>query len=81
LLGFGGWVLEIGKRSDPAQGWVLLPRRWLVERTCGWLSPGRALARDDAFHPETTEGLIQVAMIHRMLRRLAKGGRPQACTC
>jgi putative transposase len=76
-----GWVLEIVKRSDRAKGWVLLPRRWVVERTFGWLSQCRALARDYEFHAETSEALIQVAMIHLMLRRLAKGGRPLACPC
>ena len=74
-----GWVLEIVKRSDTAKGWVLLPRRWVVERTFGWLSQCRALARDYEFHPETSEALIQVAMIHRMLRRLAKGVQPCPC--
>src|SRR5262249_43828132 len=43
------WVLEIVKRSDTAKGWVLLPRRWAVERTFGWLSQCRALALDDRF--------------------------------
>ena len=76
-----GWVLEIVKRSDTAKGWVLLPRRWVVERTFGWLSQCRALARDYEFHPETSEALIQVAMIHLMLRRLAKKGKSVACLC
>jgi putative transposase len=75
------WILEIVKRSDTATGWVLLPRRWVVERTFGWLSQCRALARDYEFHPETSEALIQVAMIHLMLRRLAKKGQPVACPC
>lgn len=75
------WVLEIVKRSDQVKGWVLLPRRWVVERTFGWLSPCRALARDYEFHPETSEALIQVAMIHLMLRRLAKGAQPKTCSC
>lgn len=74
-----GWVLEIVKRSDTAKGWVLLPRRWVVERTFGWLSQCRALARDYEFHPETSEALIEVAMIHLMLRRLAKVGQTRAC--
>ena len=39
------------------------------------------LARDYEFHPETSEALIEVAMIHLMLRRLAKGGEPNACPC
>jgi putative transposase len=67
-----GWVPAIVKRSDAAKGWGLLPRRWVVERTFGWLSQCRALARDDEYHPETSEALIQVAMIHLMLRRLAR---------
>lgn len=67
-----GWILEIVKRSDTAKGFVLLPRRWVVERTFGWLSQCRALARDYEYHTETSEALIQVAMIHLMLRRLAK---------
>ncbi len=67
-----GWVLEIVKRSEAAKGWVLLPRRWVVERTFGWLSQCRALARDYEYHPETSETLIQVAMVHLMLRRLTR---------
>lgn len=76
-----GWVLAIVKRSEQAEGWVLLPRRWVVERTFGWLSQCRALARDYEFHPETSEALIQIAMIHVMLRRLVKSGRAVACSC
>jgi putative transposase len=67
-----GWVLQIVKRSDAVKGWVLLPRRWVVERTFGWLSQCRALARDYDYHPETSAALIQVAMVHLMLRRLAR---------
>lgn len=75
------WVLGIVKRGGAVKGWVLRPRRWVVERTFGWLSQCRALARDYESHPETSEALIQVAMIHLMLRRLAKGGRPKASPC
>lgn len=67
-----GWVVQIVKRSDAAKGWVLLPRRWVVERTFGWLSQCWALARDYDYHPETSEALIHVAMVHLMLRRLAR---------
>jgi putative transposase len=66
-----GWVLQIVKRSDDAKGFVVLPRRWVVERTLGWLSNYRRLSRDYEFHPETGEALVQVAMVHVMLRRLA----------
>lgn len=75
------WVLEIVRRSESAKGWVLLPRRWVVERTFGWLSQCRALARDYEYHAETSEALIQVAMIHLMLRRLARKNQPKACRC
>ena len=75
-----GWVLEIVKRSDTAKGWVLLPRRWVVERTFGWLSQCRALARDYEYHAETSAALIQVAMIHLMLRRLARRARNKTST-
>ena len=69
------------RRSEAAKGWVLLPRRWVVERTFGWLSQCRALARDYEYHAETSEALIQVAMIHLMLRRLARKSQPKACSC
>jgi putative transposase len=67
------WVLELVKRSAAATGWVLLPRRWVVERPFAWRSNGRALARDSAYHPETTAAWIQIGRIHRLLRRLTKG--------
>jgi putative transposase len=73
------WVLEIVKRSDTTWRWGWLPPRGGVERTFGWLSACRGLARDYDFHAETSAGLIQVAPIHLMVRRLAKGGRPQVC--
>jgi putative transposase len=68
-----GWLLRIVRRPKEVKGWVLLARRWVVERTFAWLSNCRALARDYDYHPETSEAWIQVAMIHLMLRRLAKG--------
>jgi putative transposase len=52
---------------------VLLPRRWVVERTFGWLVQYRRLSKDYEFHPQTSEAMIQVAMIHLMLRRLEAG--------
>jgi putative transposase len=75
-----GWLIEVVKRNADVKGWVVLPRRWVVERTLAWLSNCRALSRDYEYHPETSEALIQVAMIHLMLRRLARRatGQPPA---
>lgn len=66
-----GWILTIVKRSDDAKGFVVLPRRWVVERTLGWLSNYRRLSRDYEYHPASGEAMVHVAMIHVMLRRLA----------
>lgn len=63
--------LEIVKRSDTAKGFVVLPRRWVVERTFGWLGRQRRLSKDYEFRTDTSEAMIRVAMIGLMLRRLA----------
>jgi putative transposase len=66
-----GWVLEIVKRSDDVKGFKLLPRRWVVERTCGWLGRFRRMSKDYEFDPKTSESMIHLAMINIMVRRLA----------
>ena len=71
LRSFCGWVLEIVKRDEAAKGWQLRPRRRVVERTISWLNGSRRLSRDYEYGPETSEALIQIAMIHLMLHRLA----------
>lgn len=68
---FGGWVLEIVKRPVDAKGFVLLPRRWVVERTFGWLGRCRRLSKDYEALPETAEAFVHLAMIGLMVRRLA----------
>lgn len=65
------WMLETIKRSDDSKGFVLLPKRWVVERTWGWLNWSRRLSKDYEVLPETSETFIYVAMIRLMLRRLA----------
>jgi len=53
------------------QGFVLLKKRWVVERTFGWLMGCRRLVRDYELLPETEETFIYLAMIRIMVRRLA----------
>jgi len=66
--------LEITKRSDGVKGCVVIPKRWIVERTLGWFNRYRRLSKDDEYHTETSEAMIRVAMIHVMVRRLARIG-------
>src|SRR3954467_6308411 len=65
-----GWELQVVKRTDKEKGFKVLPKRWVVERTFGWLGRYRRLSKDYEVLPETSEALIQMAMIHVMVRRL-----------
>ena len=65
-----GWVLEIVKRSDDTTGFVVLPKRWIVERTFGWFGWYRRLSKDYEELTENSNAMILVCMIHRMLRHL-----------
>jgi putative transposase len=65
-----GWELQVVKRTDKEKGFKVLPKRWVVERTFGWLGRYRRLSKDYERWPETSEAMIQMAMIHIMLRRL-----------
>jgi transposase len=67
-------VVEIVKRTDDVKGFKVLPRRWVVERSFGWLVRNRRLARDYERLTATSEAMIKVAMIRLMLVRLA--GQP-----
>lgn len=67
----GTWKIEIVKRSDIAKGFVVLPKRWIVERTLAWISRNRRLARDFERYARTATAFIRLAMIRIMLRRLA----------
>jgi putative transposase len=66
-----GWTIEIVKRSDIAKGFVLLPKRWIVERTFSWFGHYRRLSKDYEYSPDTSETMIYIAMTHLMVRRLA----------
>jgi transposase len=65
------WILETVLRPQGAQGFVLLPKRWVVERTYGWLHWCRRLNVDYEHLTTSSEALIHIAMIRIMLRRLA----------
>jgi len=67
-----GWVFEVIKRTEEATGFVVLPRRWVVERTFAWLGRYRRLSKDYEQLPETSEAMIYAAMVRIMLRRLAR---------
>ena len=67
---FGGWVLELVRKAADQVGFVVLPRRWVVERTFGWLVRSRRLARDYERLTASSETMIEVEMIHLMLKRL-----------
>ena len=67
-----GWILEIVKRSDDIKGFKVLPHRWVVERTFGWLGRYRRLSKDYEGLTESSQAFIYTAMIHIMIRRLAR---------
>lgn len=65
------WIVQVVLRPEQTKGFVLLKKRWVVERTFGWLMQSRRLVRDYELLPETSETLIYIAMIRIMVRRLA----------
>jgi putative transposase len=67
----GSWVLQIVKRRD-AHRFVVLPKRWVVERTFAWISRNRRLARDFERYARTVAAFFRLAMIRIMLRRLTR---------
>ena len=67
-----GWTLELMRRPTQQHTFQVLPRRWVVERTLGWLNLRRRLSKDYEALPETTENWIYISMTGLMLRRLAK---------
>ena len=62
--------VEIVKRSDQAQGFVVLPKRWIVERTLAWLGRCRRLAKDWECLSRKAMAFLRLASIRLMLRKL-----------
>ena len=72
----GAWKLEIVKRTEQHR-FVVLPKRWVVERTFAWIARNRRLARDFERYARTVAAFVRLAMIRIMLRRLT---RPIPCS-
>ena len=64
--------MEIVKRSDDMSSFVVLPRRWVVERTFSWLGRNRRLAKDFENLAETLATFVTIASIQLAVRRLAR---------
>jgi putative transposase len=67
-----GWMLEIVKLRDDIKGFQVLPRRWIVERTFGWLGRYRRLSKDYKGLTESSQAFIYAAMINIMVKRLER---------
>ena len=65
-----GYRLEVVSRPPGSVGYVKLPKRWVVERTFAWLGRYRRLGRDYERYADSSEAMVQVGSIHRMLRLL-----------
>jgi putative transposase len=70
-----GLALVIVRRAAGATGFVVQPRRWVVERSLGWLNRWRRLSKDYEELPEVSEAMVTLAMIRLMLHRLVHPGR------
>lgn len=65
-----GWAVEVVKRNETGK-FVVLPKRWIVERTFAWLAFSRRLNRDYETNPRQSEAMIKLAMIHLLVKRLS----------
>ena len=69
---FYGWDVAIVRKIDEQKGFVVLPKRWIVERTLSWLYKNRRLSKDYEFQPKSSEAMVRWASIRRMTRWLEK---------
>lgn len=70
LAQIGRWTIEIIKRSDQAGGFVVLPKRWIVERSFAWLGRCRRLTRDVEATIASSQAWLIIAHIRRVLRKI-----------
>ncbi len=71
VMDFCRWIVQVVLRPAQTKGFVLLKKRWVVERTFGWLMGCRRLVRDYELLPQTSQTWIYLAMLRIMVRRLA----------
>ncbi len=72
VKGCFNWTLEVVNKLAGQIGFQVLPKRWIVERTFGWLSKYRALSKDYEYHYQNSESMVYLVMIHINLRRLSQ---------
>ena len=72
-----GSILEIVKRPSNTKGFTVIQKRWIVERTFGWLNKYRRLSKDYEVLTSTSEAMAQIAMINLMVNRLVPGSAPR----
>lgn len=73
---FFAFVLDIVRRAEGQQGFQVLPKRWIVERSFGWFNRYRRLSKDYERRTDVSEGMVQLASIRRMLRWLDRHRKP-----
>ena len=66
---FLDFTVEVVRRTDTEPGFKVVPRRWLVERTFGWMTRWRRLVRDYEARIDVSGGMIKLAMASLLLRR------------
>ena len=72
LTEIGDWTIEVIKRSDRVKGFVVLPRRWVVERSFAWLNRNRRLAKDFENTIASATAWLFLASVQMLARRIAK---------
>jgi len=65
-----GWLWKLVRRDPEEKGFVVLTKRWIVERTFGWFGGYRRLSKDYEQLPEVSEAMVQLAAIRMMVRRV-----------
>lgn len=65
-----GWILKVVLRTDQSTNFSVIPKRWVVERTFSWFESYRRLSKDFEYRTDTSETMIQLAMIKLMLNRI-----------